>query len=91
MTSWGGSRPGAGRPTKVPGQKRKVLSVTVAETTWQQVRAIAEGRGLSVSELVNELLSAAIAQPPQAAPQGTPEVARVIPQADHAAEASTRL
>ena len=83
MTKWGGVRPGAGRPTKQPGQKRKVLSVTVAEATWHQVRAIAERRGLSVSELVNEILTRAVSEPE--------ERALIIPQADHTAEGSTRL
>lgn len=80
MTTWGGARTGAGRPSKEPGVKRKALSVTIAETRWEALRELAEGRGMSVSELVDAMLSLAFTHP-AFSPEAPQELERVVPRA----------
>lgn len=63
MGSWGGKRSGAGRKPKVPGEKRKPLSVTIAEGNWDQARAIADRSGQSLSDVVDAMLAAAMGLP----------------------------
>jgi hypothetical protein len=67
--------------------KRKALSVTIAESRWQALRAIAEDRGMAVSELVDAMLALALAHPPFQ-PNAPQALERVVPRASaHAAEA----
>jgi hypothetical protein len=63
MGSWGGKRTGAGRKPKVAGEKRKALSVTIAERNWDHARAIAERSGQTLSEVVDAMLAAAATLP----------------------------
>lgn len=63
MGSWGGKRSGAGRKPKVPGEKRKPLSVTISERNWQQARTIADRSDQSLSDVVDAMVAAAMGLP----------------------------
>lgn len=84
MANWGGKRDGAGRKPKVPGEKRKALSVTVSERNIERARLIAEHTGQTLSEVVDAMLSKALeALPFRDLAQGAaaPTVLeRVVPQ-----------
>lgn len=63
MTGRGGSRPGAGRPSRDPNQKRRALSTTVSDTSLRQLRQLAEATGRNVSEVLDELIALASTHP----------------------------
>lgn len=86
MTTWGGARTGAGRPSKEPGAKRKALSVTIAEARWHALRRIAERRAMPVSEVVDAMVALALTHP-NFSPDAPQELEQVVPRAGgHPAE-----
>lgn len=73
MHKRGGYRPGAGRPSRVPGERRRPLSTTIAHDHWVRLRAYARERGLKLSEALDELLASAL--PPLPVEPIVPEAA----------------
>lgn len=63
MQKRGGARPGAGRKAREPGDKRKRLSTTVSGLSWHRLRALASRSGMSVSEVLDQLIELAAAHP----------------------------
>lgn len=59
----GGQRPGAGRPPREPGFKRRRLSTTVSQGTWSVIQRYAERSDVAVSEALDALISHAATVP----------------------------
>lgn len=81
LSKRGGLRPGAGRPAKQPGMKRRRLSTTISQTSWEALRHYAEVAGLTLSEALDRMIAAAQAHPTIAE--------RVVPEADGTGVAPT--
>lgn len=76
LSNRGGQRPGAGRPAREPGFKRRRLSTTVSQGTWSVIQRFAERSDLAVSEALDALIGHAAAVPAVA------ELLEVIMSAD---------
>lgn len=88
MATWGGKREGAGRKPKVPGEKRKPLSVTISESNLERARECAERTGQTLSEVVDAMIGVAVVLPQfREAPQ---VLERLVPQQGAVDEAAER-
>lgn len=53
--NWGGARKGAGAPVTVkPNDKRKQRAISLSDTEYKELKRIAVGNGLSISQLIRE-------------------------------------
>lgn len=52
----GGKRPGAGRPTLAPENKRVQMSLSVSQETRQWMRTMAEEQGLTTGQILELLI-----------------------------------
>lgn len=53
--NWGGARKGAGAPVTVkPNDKRKQRAISLSDTEYKELKRIADGNGLSISQLIRE-------------------------------------
>lgn len=50
---WGGARPGAGRPPRIPGEKRETKGFRLAPSALVKLEARAALEGVTVSEALN--------------------------------------
>ena len=60
----GGTRPGAGRPSRVADQARKLLSTRISQEQWALIKIYAEVEKIPFSEVIERLLALGLAQPP---------------------------
>ena len=59
MSSRGGARPGAGRKAQDPGTKRRRLSTTISNASWQALQELANQAGTSISQTLDALIAGA--------------------------------
>lgn len=53
--TWGGARKGAGALVTVkPNDKRKQRAISLSDTEYKELKRIANGNGLSISQLIRE-------------------------------------
>lgn len=53
--NWGGARKGAGAPVTVkPSDRRKQRAISLSDTEYKELKRIADGNGLSISQLIRE-------------------------------------
>ena len=53
--NWGGARKGAGAPVTVkPNDKRKQRAISLSDTEYKELKRIADGNGMSISQLIRE-------------------------------------
>lgn len=53
--NWGGARKGAGAPVTVkPNDKRKQRAISLSDTEYKELKRIADGNGVSISQLIRE-------------------------------------
>lgn len=53
--NWGGARKGAGAPVTVkPNDKRKQRAISLSDSEYKELKRIADGNGLSISQLIRE-------------------------------------
>lgn len=53
--AWGGARKGAGAPVTVKANdKRKQRAISLSDTEYKELKRIADGNGLSISQLIRE-------------------------------------
>lgn len=53
--NWGGSRKGAGAPVTVkPNDKRKQRAISLSDDEYKELKRIADGNGISISQLIRE-------------------------------------
>lgn len=53
--NWGGARKGAGAPVTVnPNNKRKQRAISLSDAEYKELKRIADGNGISISQLIRE-------------------------------------
>lgn len=53
--NWGGARKGAGAPVTVkPNDKRKQRAISLSDTEYKELKRIADGNSISISQLIRE-------------------------------------
>ena len=55
--TWGGARPGAGRKSVDPEEKRVQLVVTIERETKDRLQAIAKARHMKIGRIIDEMVS----------------------------------
>ena len=56
--TWGGARPGSGRKSVIPGNKRVQTSISVSQETWAKIKILAKHNirmGRIIDQVVEEL------------------------------------
>lgn len=56
MTNWGGKRPGAGRRSRVPGQKTRSKNISLTDSEWELLEKLAQENFVTVNQYVAILL-----------------------------------
>lgn len=86
MANRGGSRPGAGRKASEPGNKRRRLSTTISNASWQVLKELAGQHGGSVSQALDALIVAAAAERGLPLPEPHPLKVLVVDDDPHSLE-----